>query len=301
MKISYNAFMAALPVILISGCGGSSDQPEPVPTQPSEQKLEIRISPKMSETRATDFGFETGDQVGLYVVNYNGSTPGSLASMGNHVNNMRFTYNGTWTPDSQITWTDSKTHADFYLYYPYANVSNVGAMPFSVKANQSTEEAYKASDLMTGKALDIAPSENAVSIPVDHAMSRIIIRLEAGNGFTAESLAASDVAVKINGVKTDATLNIASGAVTATGSATSVTTLHADGEYKALIVPQTVEETDLITITADGRDYNLKKAFTFEQAKSHRFTVTLSKTSAGINVNINAWIEDDTDNGGTAE
>lgn len=302
MKISYKTFIAVLPAFLLSGCGGGTDSPEPTPTTPTtptEKKMEIRISPAM--TRATDYGFETGDQVGLYVVNYSGGNPGTLSNSGNHVDNMRFTYNGTWTPDSQITWADNKTHADFYLYYPHSNVSNVAAIPFSVKADQSTEAAYKASDIMTGKALNITPSEEAVSIPVDHAMSRIIIKLQAGNGFTAESLAAADIAVKINDVKCDATLNLASGDVTATGNAVSVTPFFAEGEYKALIVPQAVQETNLITATVDGRDFNLRKAFTFESAKSHKFTVTLSKTSAGVNVNINPWIEDGNDNGGTAE
>lgn len=299
MDKNFKSSIAILSALLLTGCGGNSDSPEPTPASPTEQKLEIRISPAM--TRATDYGFEKGDCVGLYVVNYSGSTPGTLANTGNHVDNMRFKYDGTWTPDTQITWADNKTHADFYLYYPYANVQNVAALPFSVKADQSTETAYKASDLMAGKALNVAPSEEAISIPVSHAMSRMTIALEAGNGFTAESLAKANVAVKINGVKCDATLNLASGAVSATGDATSVTPYYANNEYKALIVPQTVGEGNLITVTVDGREFNLRKAFTFEAAKSHRFTVTLSKTSAGVNVNINPWIETGEDNGGTAE
>ncbi len=221
--------------------------------------------------------------------------------MGNHVNNMRFTYNGTWTPDSPVMWADNKTHADFYLYYPYTNVENVGAHPFAVKADQSTEEAYKASDFLLGKTLNVAPSEESIAIPVNHVMSRIQIYVEAGNGFTAESLAKADVAVRLNGIKCNSTINIATGEATPTGDATTLTPLFTDNYYKALIVPQTVEEGNLITVTADGRDFNLRKAFTFESAKSHRFTVTLSKTSAGVNVNINPWIEDEEDNGGTAE
>ena len=214
---------------------------------------------------------------------------------------MGFTYNVTWTRDESMTWLDNMTHADFYLYYPFADVQNVAAHKFSVKADQSTEAAYKSSDLMVGKVLNVAPSEEAISIPVNHAMSRISIVLEAGNGFTTESLSKADIAVKINGVKCDATLNIASGAVSATGDPLVVTPLYADSAYKALIVPQTVEESNLITVTVDGRDFNLRKDFTFESAKNHKFPVTLSKTSAGVNVNINPWIDDDVDNGGTAE
>ena len=81
--------------------------------------------------------------------------------------------------------------------------------------------------------------------------------LVAGNGFTEESLAAADVAVKINGVKTNATVNLATAEVTATGSATSVKPLLADGSYKALIVPQSVGQGNLITVTVDGRDFTI--------------------------------------------
>ena len=299
MKNFYITFIAVLSAFTLSSCGGASDSPEPAPTTPGEKKMEIRISPSM--TRATDFGFENGDRVGLYVVNYSGSTPGSLTTTGNHIDNMRFTYNGTWTPDSPATWTDSKTHADFYLYYPYSDVLSVEAYPFSVKTDQSTEEAYKASDLMTGKTLNVTPSEESIAIPVSHVMSRIQIYLEAGNGFTAESLAKSDISVRINGVKCSSTVNIATGEVTPAGEATTLTPLSTDNYYKALIVPQTVGQGSLITVTVDGRDYNLHKGFTFESAKSHKFTITLSKTSAEVNVTINPWIEDDNDNGGTAE
>ncbi len=49
--------------------------------------------------RATDVTFEAGDKIGLYVVNYDGQQAGDLQNTGNHVNNMRFVYNSSWTPD----------------------------------------------------------------------------------------------------------------------------------------------------------------------------------------------------------
>ena len=287
---------------LLTSCSHESDDSAPV-TPPSEpKKLEIKISPSLRESRATDYGFETGDCIGLYVVNYSGSTPGTLANSGNHVDNMRFRYNGEWIPDSPIFWADNETHADFYLYYPYnTNVQSVSNYSFSVKADQSAESAYKASDLMIGKTSNVAPSTATTVIPVNHVMSRVVITLEAGNGFTKESLAQSDVKVRINGVKRGASVNIATGEIHPAGEPAAITPFFTEGSYKALIVPQTVDEGSLITVTVDGRDYNLNKAFTFESAKSHKFTVTLSRTSNGVNVSINPWNEDDIDNGGTAE
>lgn len=307
MKKTTKFMLFALAPLLLGACssggGGVVDEPD-VPDTPSPvEKLPIRITTVVNPTRATDYAFEAGDKIGLYVVNRKADgTASDLQAKGNYVDNMRFTYNGTWAPDSPVYWLDDKTHADFYLYYPYtATISDVKAMPFSVKADQSTEAAYKAGDLLIGSAKDIAPTEAAVSITARHAMSQMLITLVAGNGFTEESLAAADVAVKINGVKTNATVNLATAAVTATGSATSVKPLLADGSYKALIVPQSVGQGNLITVTVDGRDFNLPKAFTFEGGKRHKFTVTLSKTSNGINVSIDRWQDDGVDYGGTAE
>ena len=55
-------------------------------------------------------------------------------------------------PDTPVYWKDETTPADFYCYYPYMQtVSDVTAVPFSVKADQSTLENYKASELLWGK------------------------------------------------------------------------------------------------------------------------------------------------------
>lgn len=295
---------AALAFCACSSSENNGDEGEIDP--PSPHAVPIKISTTMEGvdgTRATDYGFEAGDRIGLFVVNHNADgTPGTLQPVGNHVDNMRFTYSGTWTPDEQIYWKDETTRADFYLYYPYTtSVASVSAMPFSTMADQSSLSAYKASDLLVGITKGVAPTETAVGITASHMMSQMMITLVAGNGFTEESLAKADVSVKINGIKTQSTVNLATKAVTPAGTATGITPLKEDGSYKALIVPQSVAEGNLITVTVDGRDYNLQKAFTFESGKRHRFTVTLSKTSNGINVTIDQWEDDGTDNGGTAE
>ena len=301
MKGILVASMILGPAILLTGCSGSSDSPVPPETEtPEPEMTEIRISPSVIESRATDYDFEQGDCIGLYVVNYSGSTPGMLADSGNYVDNMRFTYDGTWTPDTPVFWNDDKTRAGLYLYYPYTSVHTVTAHPFTVMSDQSTEAAYKASDFMAGRVANVVASGNATVIPVSHVMSRIVITLEAGKGFTAESLAAADVSVRINGVKCGSTIDLSTGRVTPAGTATSVIPLYADNTYKALIVPQTVSESNLITVRVDGRDFNLNRAFTFESAHSHKFTITLSKFTTGVNVNITPWIEDGKDHGGTA-
>lgn len=298
--------LLSLGAIVFCACSSNNDADSTEPSPQTNTKMKINISTSLnspSDTRATDYAFEKGDEVGLFVVNHNtNGTAATLMASGNHVNNMRFTYNGTWTPDTPIYWKDNNTQADFYLYYPYtASLSSVTAFPFNINADQSTETAFKAGDFLVGTAKDVAPSEQAVTINAKHIMSQMVVALAAGNGFTDETLAAANVSVKINGIKTQSTIDIATATPTATGSTTSITPLKTDGVYKAMIVPQTVADGNLITINVDGRDFNLAKAFTFVSGKRHKFTVTLSKTSNGINVNISKWDEDGIDNGGTAE
>ena len=103
------------------------------------------------------------------------------------------------------------------------------------------------------------------------------------------------------GVKTAATINLATGAATATGNATEVTPYLENGQYRALIVPQTTAEGALVVVTVDGVDYTLTRAMTFKANKQHKFTVTLNKVSNGVNVGIGGWETDEEDYGGSAE
>ena len=272
-----------------------SDKVENVPTTPETDRLPINISTTL--TRATDSAFEAGDKVGIFVVN----EPNALATSGNHVDNMGFTYTTTWTPDTPIYWLDQTTKADFYCYYPYAEAANTAAHAFATKADQSSLANYKASEFLWGKTTGVAPTEEAVNITTNHTFSNALVILKPGDGFTEESLAAATKSVKICGVKTNATIDLATGVATANGNATEVTPYLENGQYRALIVPQTTAEGALIVVTVDGVDYTLTRSMTFKANKQHKFTVTLNKVSNGVNVGIGGWETDEEDYGGDAE
>lgn len=298
-------FLACSLLTLAACSSGNSSDPLPSTGQES-QKLPININTSV-DTRVIDNSFEKGDDIGLFVVNYNADgSAGTLKATGNHVDNMKYTYNGTWTPASPTYWKDNTTHADFYLYYPYTgSIGDVNAMSWNVNADQSTSAKYKSADLLIGKTTNVSPTETAVKIDAKHVMSQMVVSLKPGNGFTEESLGKANISVKINRLKTQATANLVTGKLTAKGNDADLTPLKEEGNnYKALIIPQAVGEGKLITVNVDGRDYQLKKAanFTaFEAGKKHKFTVTLSKTSNGVNVNITKWEDDGIDYGGTAE
>ena len=297
--------LSACVLLLLEACspeGGSNNTIPPT----SAEKLPISINATMS-TRATDKAFEEGDNIGLFVVNRNADGSASkLQVTGNYVDNCKFTYHsGTWSPTNSLYWKDETTHADFYLYYPYtANLSNVDAMPWSIKADQSKAENYKASDLLVGQSNFVAPSKATIPIEAKHLTSLMTITLVAGSGFTEASLSTANISIQIHLLKTHATVNLANGVMTATGEETTIIPLKENGKYKALVIPQTVSDGNLITVTVDGEEHRLSKTENFkvfETGKSYQFTVTLNKSSNGVNASITQWEDDGIDYGGTAE
>lgn len=276
---------------------------------PEFEKLPINISVGQ-QTRANDSTFENEDEVGIYVVNYDGSTAGTLAASGNQVDNERFTYNnGAWTPDETIYWKDQSTAADFYAYYPYSESVNISAHPFSVMADQSTEDNFWASDFLWGKAAKVTPTSSAVPIVTNHSLSKILLAIEPGNGFTEESWAVATKSVKICNVKTNATIDLASGVAAATGDDGEIvpflsvpTTSGVKPSYKAMIVPQTIaDKSKLIVVTVDGTEYVYRTGITFKANTQHRFVVTVNKKGGNVDVTIGEWEMDDFVNIGDAE
>lgn len=284
----------------LAGCSESSgEDPTPQPPVPPDEpaKIPIEIAAGLW-TRATDSAFELGDKAGIYVVNSTGASAGSLFSTGNHVDNMCFTYSGLWKPDAPIYWKDPKTKADFYGYYPHVSrIANVAAYPFSVKKDQSDESNYKASDFLWGKTAAVAPTSDPVQITLKHVMSNLLIRLEAGKGFNAEEL--KQARITICGMKTDATIDLATGKATATGGAVDIIPRAEANHYRALVVPQNLTEVDLVKVSIGNHEYILNQTLSFASNKQHTCTLTVDKTAEGIDIGIGGWDIDENDYGGT--
>ena len=305
-------YIAAVSFFLLACSSGAENgvDDEPTPPQPEKPTVRIPIGISTSITRVTETAFESGDRIGLYVVNRNDDgSHNALKPSGNYVDNMRYTYSyNTWTPDETVYWKDDKTCADFYLYYPYqAAHVNENPMVFKVEADQSDVNSYKKSDVIVGSTMNVAPSQTTVHIASKHVMSRVVIALKPGEGFTDASLAASDVKVTLNVPAVSANIDLATGKVEPImdhdGESLTMTpmTPYKDGNvYRAIVVPQQVAQTNLIKVNVDGRDFLFSKAFNFESGKSYTFNVTLAKKSSGLNATITGWDSDDVDYGGTA-
>lgn len=274
-----------------------SPEPEPDPIPVEKQELSIGLT---RTSGAADSDFLRNDKVGLYVVNYKGSQPGSFLSEGNHVDNMGFTYLGMWSPDQPIYWADQETKADFYCYYPYsADIENVENHLFGTAVDQSTLESYRASDFLLGKVEGATPSADPVTIKLDHKMSRLVVSLVAGNGYSAADMESAEVT--ICSIKTGAKINLATGQVEASGSVEEVIPYAENGGFCAYLVPQTVTDADFVKIVLGDRTYVLNQSLTLESGKQHKCTITVARTDQGINIGVSDWVVDSVDYGGTVE
>lgn len=262
----------------------------------SEDKLPIELSLSL-QTKATDASFENGDKIGVYVT-YNGY----LDAYKNYVDNAGYTLTANkWVADGEIYWADKTNTADFYCYYPYGTPIDATAYNFTVKSDQSNRVNYTASDFLWGRTLAAAPGTGAVSIRTSHIMSNILVYLEPGDGFTPQEFAAAEKTVTIGNVKNNAVVNLASGGVSAAGDVSMITPYWTGECYRAIVVPQNVAaDASLIILNINGVTYTLAREFSFEARTQHKLTVTVNKSTTGLNVSIDSWLIDETEHTGSA-
>lgn len=292
--------------LLASLLGISCRQTTHEQPQPSGQPIRINAICVPSENAVldNDTAFEDGDRAGLYVVNRINGKMESLLPSGNHIDNMRFTYHGTWTPSQPIYWMDEQTKADFYLYYPYSSeMDDPRYWTVNVPTDQSSEAAMLQADVLVGRAFNVAPASQAVELKARHMMSRLTITLQASQGMTEEKLREADLKVLVNGLITEATVNIATAIATASGTERhDIQACQTDAlTFTVTAVPQTVTEGAFITIVVNGDRYTLRRAVTLKQGTWHHATVKVGAANGNIGVTIGGWTIDNTDYGGTAQ
>ena len=299
---------------LLTGCLSEPDF-EPV-EEGSGIEISLDGSIRQVATKATADGFETGDALGLYAVNYenNNQTPGTLLTEGNQADHVKYIFNfenWQWTPVKKVYYKDINTNVDLYVFYPYAEPSSIEEYNFEVQKDQSKAKAqtslggYEASDLLWAKVENVAPTEGKIKVQLDHKMAGIHVILAEGTGFEEGEFALIAKSVLATGVTRKASINMATGTVTPVGEAQTtgiVMCPQTDGSFRAVVAPQTVAaQTSLFSITVEGLTYKFRKDsdFTYEAGKVNKFTIKINrKTPTGeyeldlVESTIVPWTED---------
>ena len=223
--------------LALTGCNKDNDPT--LGTEAADSDL-IRIVPTIAATNtggdasasttraaideATGKGsFQSGDVIGVYARPFE---PPTLDFSGIF---RTATFDGTaWTYNTPLRWSDVPEDQDGkgYLitgHYPLqtATPDDFGSITFSVQTDQSTPEAYRASDLLMSGAIDangyfdwvFVEKGKPVNLNFLHAMSRIQVRLTAGSNVSAEEVNAATV--KIKNMRVNNNINIVAGSLDA--------------------------------------------------------------------------------------
>ena len=288
-----------------SSCGNDGPSVPSTPSEPDKPNVQIPINIGTTISRATETAFENGDQMGLFVVNRNADGSAvPLKPSGNYVDNMLYTYVTSWNPASALYWKDAETHADFYMYYPYTStITSVDAMPFKVNADQSSEAAFKASDLIVGSTLDVVPTASPVNIMASvspirltfkHIMSKLKIRLIKGEDFEGDM--PTTATVYIHNTVPTATVDLQAGVATRYVKGTRQTiTARQDGDtsYSAIIVPQRIDNRQpLIEVVMNGVSYLFESKFQFKPGTEHLVNLIISDNPDKVKIDIGGEIQD---------
>ena len=322
MKKILSSIAIAL-LLIAQGCSLKEMQVQPEGPQSAPHKVQIynEVTQQPASKVAVDEGFCTGDQVGVYLVNYDGATPGALKVEGNQADNVRFTFdeNGNWVSDYDIFYKDNETNVDFYAYYPYSDPTSIEAYPFEVARDQSKGAengqmgAYEASDFLWATRKNVTPTEAKVILSFRHMMSCARVRFSQGSGWTdAAEFASVKKEVLVTNTIRKATIDLSTGVVTPEGEAplTGIVPMVDNGDFRAIVVPQTVAAgKTLLTITIDGkpRNYVLNEDTQYVPGKITTFDLAIKKiANTGeyeveiTGVNITAWEADNVSHGDDA-
>lgn len=279
----------------------------------------IRLSGHLRQnnvSRATDYGFVTGDRMGIYIVDYDNGTAGQLAATGNRASNVLYTFDEEeyeWRAPLDIYWRDSRTPVDVYGYYPGTNyIADPAAYSFEVSWQQNAEPRegemsnYEASDLLWGKVEHVAPSSREIVIDYHHQLAGVCVTLQKGEGISVTEWDKVEKTVQIDNTVRTCDFNLQTGEISLTGSAdrSILMSSQSGGHYRAVVIPQVVEAgKQLVSVTIDGQAYShrLSEPMKYVGGKMHNFTLTVNKNAATGDYSlaftdggITDWVNDET-------
>lgn len=312
MKIKHLLFGVAILAVL-TGCLERSE------LDPNfEGGIEISLDGSINQvaTKVTAEGFETGDAIGLYAVNYTNEnqTPGTLLAEGNQADHVKYIFDfekWQWTPVKKVYYKDINTNVDLYVFFPHSEPESVEDYKFEVQKDQNKAKTatslggYEASDFLWAKVENVAPTEGKIKVRMDHKMAGVHVILTEGEGFQEDEFVLLEKSVLAVNTTRKASVDMSTGVVTPLGSAQATSIVMAtqsDGSFRAIVVPQVVAGgLYLFDITIDGMTYHFKKDtdFTYEAGKISKFTIKINrKAHSGeyeleiVDSDIVEWTED---------
>lgn len=265
-----------------------------------------------TSTRATDAGFEDGDEMGVYILDYVDGMVQDIDEGNAHAENVAFVFSesdNSWKSQSKLYWTDKDTPADIIGYYPYISEKiSSKKLSFSIQRRQDIMAAdskmggYESSDFLWAKSSKVMPTSERVDLCLHHVMAGVRVTLAEGSGFSDGEWSSLDKAVFIPNVRPSTTIDIENCEVgEAYGEVITVSPYQYGSDWRAVVAPQSVSSgLDVIDVMVGQDSYHLVKESSFEyvSGKLASFTITVNKRADGgleftlSDESITMWLDD---------
>ena len=289
------ALVALSLALAMSGCTDSfreNDYPRPWGYSEGDDDDLVPVEFTLSSQRNHDFtraessivSFNSGETIKVFVSTDGGSSytgyDYTTAAAGQEV--------GLTAPASPPYFPNGvASTVQAYAYYP----ATAGASAtFSVADNQTSDAAYKSSDLMYAANRTITKgSSEGTKLQMAHKMVQLCITASAASG--------SDLSiykVKVN-AKKSVTFTPADGTATTTGDNGDVIALTQAGTGYVLIPPQLINnvtikiETDEVGSAQGTATFGFASTSSFEAGNSYSLDLTVSPTQLGTTTAITDW------------
>ena len=257
------------------------------------------------ETRATinpdgTGSFTNGDPIGLwtYMVDFPDFIISNMSEM------YTLTSNGNTWDGFTPTWNElgeptAERQRFFFAHYPQqAWGSSDNEFKFSVATDQSTIEAYEASDLLEAQSrYSEKPQDGTVNLSFYHAMARITVKLVGGNGVSADEVNRATIILKNMPVR--CAKQYSGGTETDVASRDDIIPRKSDSSgtntFYALVPPHSVENGLEIEITVSGKVVSYKTMKLKHLASGNEYLITLTLTNSGASylTYLTGWYRND--------
>jgi formylglycine-generating enzyme required for sulfatase activity len=197
--------------------------------------------------------------------------------------------NGVLTPPSLPPFYPlDNTNVDIVAYSPY-DAGNT----FTVRADQTSNDAYLASDLVFASKSNQEKSSTAVPLQFEHKMAKVVVNVTAGSASGVSEIRS----VTLQNVKRQVTFNEINGTVSnaVTSGATTVAVAK-DGTTTsvigAVIIPAQTIEGQLLTVVTDiGTATYTVDSKEFNAGKVYMLTIQVGRTAIDATTEITGWTD----------
>ena len=258
---------------VMTGC--NRDKPEGTGSVPVNLRADIEIKPASTLKVAND-QWEANDKVGLFMKRTGQALTASGAVYG-AANNVQMSVanNGMLLADPEIMYPETG-NVDFIAYHPYT--ANVGA-GFTIPVNVAGQaNGLPAEVLYSDNVKNQAETPSAVMLNFTYALAKFELTVRGGKNSKMTDADFAAMTVMIEGLYTQATLQLADGTLTDKREKLPVT-LHkkssnaTSATFEAIVIP--ANETITFRFNVGGVVTSHEMTANFSDAKLFRFNFEL--------------------------